>query len=134
MAYLLDTNICVALLRQREQAAPAHLALHPPADILLCSVVKAELVYGSLRRPNPAGLAQLTRFWQPYVSLPFGDSAALLAARIRADLAAVGMLIGPNDFQIAAIALANDLTLVTRNTGEFSRVAGLRLEDWKAIP
>jgi tRNA(fMet)-specific endonuclease VapC len=50
---------------------------------------------------------------------------------IRADLAAKGTPIGPNDLMIASIALAHDLTLVTHNTSEFSRVPGLRIEDWQ---
>lgn len=135
MPYLLDTNICIALIRGREQAAPAHLQLHSPDDILLCSVVKSELIYGALRSADPArALDQLTRFWQPYVSLPLDDAAAAIVGRLRAGLAAAGRLISANDFQIAALALANNLTLVTRNTGEFGRVTGLRLEDWEAMP
>lgn len=65
-------------------------------------------------------------------SLPFDDVAAASYASVRAELSAKGSLIGPYDLQIAAIALANDLTLVTHNTSEFSRVSGLRIEDWEA--
>jgi tRNA(fMet)-specific endonuclease VapC len=65
-------------------------------------------------------------------SLPFDDRAAEVYGRIRAHLTATGMAIGPNDLMIAAIALANGLTLVTHNTAEFSRVPGLTIEDWQA--
>ena len=65
------------------------------------------------------------------MSLPFDDDASMMYGRIRARLAALGTPIGSNDIQIAAIALVNDLTLVTHNLGEFSRVDGLRTEDWE---
>jgi tRNA(fMet)-specific endonuclease VapC len=63
--------------------------------------------------------------------LPFDDAAAVVYGEIRAALAQAGTPIGPNDLQIAAIALANDLTLVTHNTREFTRVQGLKLADWE---
>ena len=63
--------------------------------------------------------------------MPFDDRAADHDALLRATLERAGTPIGPNDLLIAAIAVANDLTLVTHNTGEFSRVPGLRLEDWQ---
>ena len=66
-----------------------------------------------------------------FVSVPFDDWAAEEYAKVRADLAAKGTPIGANDYLIAAIALANGLTLVTHNTGEFSRVVGLTLDDWQ---
>ena len=66
-----------------------------------------------------------------FVSLPFDDAAASVYAIIRAHLESAGTPIGPYDLQIAAIALANGLTLVTHNTREFSRVPGLLLEDWE---
>jgi tRNA(fMet)-specific endonuclease VapC len=66
-----------------------------------------------------------------YVSLPLDDRAAERAAAVRADLATKGTPISPHDLLIAAITFANDLTLVTHNTREFSRVAGLKIEDWE---
>jgi tRNA(fMet)-specific endonuclease VapC len=65
------------------------------------------------------------------VSLPFDGVVAETYGRIRVQLEALGTPIGPNDLQIAAIALANNLILVTHNTREFSRVSGLRYEDWE---
>ena len=64
-------------------------------------------------------------------SLPFDDDAAEAYGQIRAKLEKIGKPIGPNDFLIAAIAVANDVRLVTHNTGEFSRVQGLRIVDWE---
>jgi tRNA(fMet)-specific endonuclease VapC len=71
------------------------------------------------------------RFLEQFESLPFDDQAGLIHGRIRAQLAALGTPIGPYDLQIAAIALANNLTVVTHNTSEFKRVEGLRIEDWE---
>ena len=71
-------------------------------------------------------------FCRRFVSLPFDDRAADTYATIRAELAATGQLIGPNDLLIAAIALANRVVLVTHNTREFGRIVGLRVEDWES--
>lgn len=131
MRLLLDTNVCVALLRG-SQPVQQQFAQQKPADVAVCSIVKVELFYGALHSSNP--VQSLTRtgvFLHPFRSLPFDDAAAEIAGRIRADLAAVGMPISANDLLIAAIALANNLALVTHNTREFSRVGGLRLEDWQ---
>jgi tRNA(fMet)-specific endonuclease VapC len=98
----------------------------------LCSVVVAERLFGALRSRDAArNRAEVQKFVAGLVSLPFDDRAAAEYARIRADLIARGLVIGPNDLLIAAIAVANGLTLVTHNTGEFSRVVGLWLEDWQ---
>src|SRR5580704_157122 len=78
-----------------------------------------------------ANLALIVKLRQQFVSLPFDDRAAEEYGRIRAHLAAAGTPIGPNDLMIAAIALAKQMTLVTQNTTEFSRVPGLALEDWQ---
>jgi tRNA(fMet)-specific endonuclease VapC len=99
----------------------------------LCSIVRAELVFGALKsRDAAANLEKVHRFLSPFVSLPFDDSAADAYGRIRADLTDRGLTIGPNDLFIAAIARSQDLTLVTHNVEEFRRVPGLKLEDWEA--
>lgn len=101
--------------------------------MFVCSVVKAELFYGAMKSSNPErALAQQLEFLNRFVSLPFNDTSAMIYGRIRAQLTASGTPIGSNDLLIAAIALANDLTLVTHNTREFNRVEGLRIEDWEA--
>lgn len=132
MKYLLDTNVCARYLNGRSAAIRERLRLTKVEDIAVCSVVKAELFYGAMKSNNPQKtLARQQRFLNLFVSLPFDDSTALMYGRIRATLSASGTPIGPNDFQIAAIALANNLTLVTHNTREFSRVQGLVIEDWE---
>jgi tRNA(fMet)-specific endonuclease VapC len=132
MTYLLDTDTCVAHLRRPERTTIAdRLASCGPLGVALCSIVKAELLYGALRSRKAAeNLARLQDFFSQFTSLPFDDAAAVAYGRIRSELAARGTPIGPNDLMIAAVALANDLTLVTHNTDEFGRVAGLKLDDW----
>lgn len=132
MRYLLDSNTCIRYLNGRAPTVRTHLASVPLADVAVCAPVKAELYYGSARSQNPArSLAQQEAFLRIFVSLPFDDLAAQVYGRIRADLAARGTPIGANDLLIAAIALAAGLTVVTHNTGEFSRVTGLAVEDWE---
>ncbi len=105
---------------------------HSPADIALCSIVKAELLFGALRSEQKESNSQLLQnLFAPLYSFDFDDNAAEHYAQIRADLTAQGKLIGANDLMIAAIARANKATLITHNTGEFSRVQGLLIEDWE---
>jgi len=110
----------------------AKLAAANPGDVALCSVVVGELLFGALRSKDPAkSLSRVHAFASGFPSLPFDDSSADEYAKIRADLAAKGAPIGPNDLLIAAIALSHGLTLVTHNTAEFRLVVGLSLDDWQ---
>ena len=132
MNYLLDSNPCIQYLRGKNAAILQHFAAHAASEIAVCSVVVGELRFGAECSANPLQEhARLDGFLAPYVSLPYDDNTARIYATIRKDLASRGVPIGPYDFQIAAVALANDLILVTHNTGEFSRVSGLKLEDWE---
>jgi len=132
MLYLLDTNVCIRLLNGTSTAVQQRLAATNRSDVVVCSVVKAELFYGAMRSRNPdQTLTRYREFLEPFVSLPFDDEAAIAYGQIRADLARKGTPIGPNDLQIAAIALTHNLTLITHNTTEFNRVDGLPLEDWE---
>ncbi len=101
--------------------------------MLLCSVVKAELLYGAAKNDNPQGrLNKIQPFLDRFSSLPFDDNAAAYYAEIRAGLEKKGLPIGPNDLLIASIAVANQLVLVTHNVREFGRIDELTLEDWEA--
>ncbi|MDP3878317.1 MAG: type II toxin-antitoxin system VapC family toxin [Methylobacter sp.] len=132
MNYLLDSNACIVFLNKRSDKLKHRLELCQPEQILLCSVVKAELFYGAMKSQNPiSSLAKVENFCAHFHSLPFDDKAALEYGKIRAELSAKGQPIGANDFMIAAIALANQVTLITHNTREFSKVSGLLLEDWE---
>lgn len=135
MKYLLDTNTCIRYLNGRSPAVFRRLNELPESEICVCSIVKLELRFGALRSTNvEIALAQQATFLNRFVSLPFDDEAHFHAAQIRADLARTGTPIGPYDLLIASIALANSLTLVTHNTREFGRVAGLQVEDWELMP
>lgn len=130
--YLLDTNACIGFLRGRAPELTERLRSHDPADVSLCSVVKAELLFGARHSARvDDNLQLLAAFFAPYRSLGFDDRCAEHYGMIRAELASQGTLIGANDLLIAATARAHDATLVTHNTGEFSRVSGLRLDDWE---
>lgn len=133
MTYLLDTNACIRYLNGRGVGVLEHMRRTATSEIAVCSVVKLELFYGAMRSQDPRRtLEKQDRFLDQFVSLPLDDVAANRGAEIRATLARIGQPIGPYDLLIAAIAIANDLTLVTHNVAEFSRVPGLRFEDWEA--
>ena len=132
MIYLLDTNVCIRYLQGRSDSVVEQMQRTLASDIVVCSVVKAELFYGAARSQNPArSLAVQKRFLNQFISLPFDDKAAEIYGEVRTTLANTGRLIGPNDLLIAAIALANDATLVTHNIREFSRVPNLPFVDWE---
>ncbi|MEX0716912.1 MAG: type II toxin-antitoxin system VapC family toxin [Planctomycetaceae bacterium] len=134
MIYLLDANTCIGWLRQNQPQIVARIQAEAQTDIVLCSVVVAELLFG-VERSDPVHRAnngvRVDQLRAQFTSLPFDDAAAEQYGRIRADLTGRGLLIGGNDMLIAAIALANFCTLVTHNTAEFGRVAGLMIEDWQ---
>ncbi len=132
MLYLLDTNTCIAYLNRRNQAVYDNFLAQSPENICVCDVVKYELYYGAYRSDRIAeNLENLEILFTELVSLPFDGEAAKICGTIRADLQSKGTPIGAYDFQIAAIAIANNLTLVTHNTREFERVSGLSLVDWQ---
>ena len=95
-------------------------------------MVKAELLFGALcSEYKENNLQLLQKLFVPLQSFDFNDIASEHYAQIHADLTAQGCLIGANDLMIAAIARANQVTLITHNTGEFSRVKDLAIEDWE---
>ena len=128
MIYLLDTNACIRLLNRSNSSLIQRFSDTPPR----ACVVKAELLYGARKSHKAAAnLQKLKRFFAPIKSLPFDDACAEQAGQIRAELESHGTPLGPMDLLIAATAVQFGATLVTQNTNEFSRVAGLSLEDWE---
>jgi tRNA(fMet)-specific endonuclease VapC len=132
MKYLLDTNVCIRYLNGRSTNIRQKVVFHGAQEIILCSVVKAELFYGAMKSNNPKRtLAKQHQFVSRFQSLPFDDNAAEIYSQIRATLEKQGIPIGPNDLLIASIAIANNLILITHNTREFSRIRNLSIEDWE---
>jgi tRNA(fMet)-specific endonuclease VapC len=133
MDYLLDTNICILHLRSRGKSILSDRLQHLDRSLVaVCSIVRAELLSGAAKsRDSIKNTNDVTTFLHLFTSLPFDDRAANEYAQIRATLEFQGSVIGGNDFLIASIALANNLTLVTHNIREFSRVPNLKWEDWE---
>jgi tRNA(fMet)-specific endonuclease VapC len=133
MKYLLDTNVCIRYLNGESDKVRRRLEAASPGQVALCSIVTAELLYGALKSAQPERNAErLAYFFRGFRCLPFGEAASEPYARIRLQLEKVGKPIGPNDLLIAALAVANQLVLVTHNTGEFGQIEGLALEDWES--
>jgi len=131
MTWALDTNACIRYLNGRSPKLFARFNGTDPAEIRICTIVSAELFYGAAMSVDPVRTKANQRlFLSRFQSLPFDDASAEAYADIRADLTRQGQLIGPNDLLIAAICRANGVTLVTHNANEFSRVAGLKIDDW----
>jgi tRNA(fMet)-specific endonuclease VapC len=129
---LLDTNICIAVMRGRENAV-ARLVARSPEDCAVSTVTAYELFTGVVKCQEPMReSAKILRLLTLLRLISFDESAAQHAARVRADLERSGKICGPYDLLLAAHALSLGLSLATNNIGEFSRVTGLRLEDWLA--
>ena len=132
--YLLDTNTLIYFFKQQGYVA-AHLQQVPAHKIALASVVLFELEFGLLRSTKPAAQKNgMDAARTAHQVLPMDYKSAKAAAWVRQTLEVAGLPIGKVDQLIAGIAMANDLILVTRNTREFARVPGLRLENWFDTP
>lgn len=131
--WLLDTNICIYLIKRKPDRVLQRLRALDISTVGVSSITVAELQYGVAKstRPeqNALGLAALLA---PLDVLAFDDAAAAAYGAVRAELERAGTPIGSMDLLIAAHALALGRTVVTNNTREFSRVAGLKAEDWSA--
>lgn len=128
MRYLLDSNVFIAWLGNADRRVINRMAAHYGA-YQMSSVVLFELHYGAFKSNKiEQNLRRIDEIGLPVFEFDGCDAAA--AGRVRADLRRRGMPIGPYDILIAGQALARDLTLVTANVREFSRVEGLRVEDW----
>ena len=131
MKFLLDTDTCVFLLSGRELNVYRRMQTVPASDIAISTVTKGEMYSGAARSQQPARTrVRQSDFFSRFRSLPFDDTAADEYGHIDGLLKSSGLSIGPLDTQIAAIALVNNLTLVTHNTRHFSRIPELEIEDW----
>lgn len=131
--HLLDTNVCIRFLNGTHAGLKEKFMAVPRADKYLCSVVAGELYFGAQKSARVVeNMQRFEAFISRFSVLAYDLEAARRFGQLRADLTRRGMPIGPYDMQIAAIALAHNCTLVTHNLAEFSRIPGLRLEDWEA--
>jgi tRNA(fMet)-specific endonuclease VapC len=131
MKVLLDTNICIYVIRKRPLEVLDRFGDHPVGEIGLSTITLAELQDGVSRSRYPDQNSRaLAQFLLPLEIVPFDGNAAKVYGSVRASLEAQGSPIGPLDTLIAAHALSLGVTLVTNNTREFSRVPNLLLADW----
>ncbi len=131
MRYLLDTNICIFLINCHPEVVRSRFQQVPVELVGVSSVTTSELRYGVAKSmKQKQNVAALQKFLLPLSLLPYDDEASLQYGRLRAHLEHEGKSIGAMDTMIAAHALSLDLTVVTNNTREFSRVPNLHVEDW----
>jgi tRNA(fMet)-specific endonuclease VapC len=131
MKYLLDTNICIYLIKQQPPQVLQKFNLYPVGEIGISVITAAELWYGVKKSQSALQNERaLQQFLIPLAVIDFDSRAAVSYGKIRAILEAQGRPIGSLDMLIAAHALSLDVTLVTNNTGEFSRVRELKLANW----
>ncbi|MDE2777964.1 MAG: type II toxin-antitoxin system VapC family toxin [Chloroflexota bacterium] len=132
MRYLLNTNICIYCISRRfPQLFDKVLLRHRSSGVAISAISKAEMYAGSYRRRFPALYREeQDEFFSYFPSLPFDDAAADVYGRIHAFLRDRGQLMGVADMQIAAIAMANGLTIVTHDMRGFTRLPELPMEDW----
>ncbi|HEX6034507.1 MAG TPA: type II toxin-antitoxin system VapC family toxin [Anaerolineales bacterium] len=133
MKYLLDTNICIALIRQKPKEIIKKLTSYRPGDIGISAITIAELIHGAQKSKQvEQNMTALDQFLLPLEVVDFDQNAAVAYGHIRTHLENKGALIGSMDMLIAAHARSLDVALVTNNTREFKRIPDLKLEDWMA--
>jgi tRNA(fMet)-specific endonuclease VapC len=129
--YLLDTNICIYIIKNKPPLVLKKLQKCRPEDVALSSVTLAELYYGVEKsQSQEKNRTALALFTSSFDVLSFEEKAAHCFGKIRATLESQGKVIGPFDMMIGAHALSLELILVTNNTKEFSRIENLKIQDW----
>lgn len=131
MIVLLDTNICIYIMRQKPIAVLQRFSEYTPGEIGVSSITVGELFVGAQKSQQPAqNHYAVEQFLLPLTIAQFDYDAAVKYGQVRASLEQQGTQIGALDTLIAAHALSLDVTLVTNNVREFSRVADLKVENW----
>jgi tRNA(fMet)-specific endonuclease VapC len=129
--YLLDTNICIYIIKKKPAIVLEKFKEYPLGTIGISTITLAELQFGIRKSSNPEkNLSALTQFIIPLEVLDFDYKATIEYGLIRAELEKKGTPIGPLDTLIGAHAKSLGLTLVTNNKKEFVRIAGLKIENW----
>ena len=131
MKYMLDTNICIYVIKHKPTEAINNFLKHDPEDICISSITYGELMHGVEKsQAVERNRVAIMLFLSSISILPFDNDAAEEYAKVRADLERTGTPIGPMDMLIAGHAKSKGVILVTNNTREFFRVEGLEVEDW----
>ena len=131
MKFMLDTNICVHLIRHRPQRLINRFDRVPVGDIGISVITLAELEYGAAKSSRPErNQMALQEFISPLEIAAFGQDETAAYGRIREFLEKKGRLIGSMDLLIAAHAVSLEVDLITNNQSEFKRVPGLRTANW----
>ena len=129
--YLLDSNICIFLIRNKSLLLRERIKMYSPSLLHLSVITVAELEYGAAKSKNPVKEHQaVLDFVSPFKIIDFKPNDAENFGLIRAYLEKKGTPIGPYDMEIAAQAMTNNLIVVTNNVGEFERVPWIKVEDW----
>lgn len=131
MKYMLDTNICIYLIKKKPSRVLSKFNTYAVGEIAVSSITVAELQFGIQKSQfSSQNQHALEQFLVPLAIISFDDRAASVYGRVRATLERQGMPIGSLDMLIAAHAMSLNATLITNNVNEFSRVAGLKLANW----
>lgn len=131
MKFLLDTNICIYIIKQRPAKVLKRFTRHSPGDILISSITIAELRYGAEKSLHvQQNHDALSGFIVPLEIVDFDEKAAVEYGKVRAMLEQKGEPIGSMDMLIGSQALSLGVTLATNNTKEFKRIRGLKVENW----
>lgn len=131
MKLMLDTNVCIYLIRERPPSVLERFASHAVGDIGISVITLAELEYGVSKSSRPARNREaLDQFIAPLEVASFDRRATAAYGKLRTILEKKGQSIDSMDLLIAAHALSLDVRLITRNVREFGRVPGLSVEDW----
>lgn len=129
--YLLDTNICIYALKGKFPNIAQKLLEIPPEKIKISTITVMELEYGAAKSKwGEQSREAMRAFIAAFEIIPFTDKDAFVCGSLRAKLAAAGTPIGAYDIMIAAQGLSHNLTVISHNVKEFSRVPNLTLEDW----
>ena len=131
MKYLLDTNICIYIIKKKPNKVIKHFREYKPGDISISSITVAELNYGIEKSSKPdTNIIALSEFLQPLIVLDYTQMDSESYGKIRTELERKGTPIGAMDLLIASQAISRGLVLVTNNESEFKRVKRLRIENW----
>lgn len=129
--YLLDTNICIYLMKGTYPNLTEKVFAHPPTEFAISAVTAFELEYGAAKSNwGEKSRNNMKMFLAPFTIIPFNSVDAAVAGELRGYLEQQGTPIGPYDIQIAAQGLARNFIVITHNVDEFSRVPNLLVDDW----